>query len=459
MIAPLGSGERHLANLLTKAQNLAWSPDGRWLVSTDREQPDQPGGLVLLSVETGEKRRLTRPPADGVDDTAASFSPDGRFLAFGRTGPSYSGLAILELSPEGVPKGEVRRLTENQLLNSTCWMPDGREILYTTTGEGSGELWRQTLDGSSGPERVTFVGEQSRDVTLAAPRRDRPGSSPHLAFARLRRDSNIWSFETPQPGRRAQPLPLIALTRNEEEPELSPDGRKIVYVSDRSGSFQIWVCDVDGSHAVQLTDWKGRAPILPHWSPDSRQVVYSFLGGVRGLQVVPADGGRSRPIRTKVEAADSNWWSRDGKSIYFTSHAPSTAGLWKIALDSGQEQRLSWRETHAGAESPDGREFYFFHDGWIWKIPSAGGKETKLVRAAANSLAMTAKGFYFEAERAAEGHTPIHFFRFDTGAVEPIVMTAKRGLRGLSAALDGRHIIYSQLESEGSDLMLIKNFR
>jgi Tol biopolymer transport system component len=65
-------------------QHLAWSPDGNWLALSDRDFVKEPLGLFLLSIETGERRRLTSPPEQLLGDGWPAFSPDGRTLAFSR---------------------------------------------------------------------------------------------------------------------------------------------------------------------------------------------------------------------------------------------------------------------------------------------------------------------------------------------------------------------------------------
>ena len=66
---------------------------------------------------------------------------------------------------------------------------------------------------------------------------------------------------------------LAATTRQDANPDISPDGSRIVFVSDRTGYGEIWVMDVSGMNAVAVTDLK--TPGRPRWSPDGRHIAFS----------------------------------------------------------------------------------------------------------------------------------------------------------------------------------------
>ena len=66
---------------------LSWSPDGKFLAVSDRTSPEEPFAIFLVSVESGEKRRLTS-PTQSLADHSLAFSPDGRTLAFIRQSAS-----------------------------------------------------------------------------------------------------------------------------------------------------------------------------------------------------------------------------------------------------------------------------------------------------------------------------------------------------------------------------------
>ena len=94
LIPAIGGPERQVAEIgplppFLPARYHAWLPDSSGLVVADASSPDEPSALFVLSNETGEKRRLTSPPAESMGDTGPALSPDGRTLAFVRTSRVY----------------------------------------------------------------------------------------------------------------------------------------------------------------------------------------------------------------------------------------------------------------------------------------------------------------------------------------------------------------------------------
>jgi Tol biopolymer transport system component len=112
-----------------------------------------------------------------------------------------------------------------------------------------------------------------------------------LLIALIVRPRSLWRVDLD--GAKAKARILVTSTREQYGPLISPDGRRIVFMSNRSGSFEIWVCDSNGSNAQQLTS-SGRAPAgTPRWSPDRKQIVFDSRVGALGT-------GRANLLRLVV---------------------------------------------------------------------------------------------------------------------------------------------------------------
>jgi hypothetical protein len=149
-----------------RGPRVAWHPGGRWLVVPDKQAAEDPLALFLVSVETGEKRRLTSPPEKFPGDSHPAVSPDGRTLAFARSAiGDNSDLYVLNFSADLSPMGEPTRITSmGGCSSSPAWWPDGNAMLFSS-GPLCGHnmaLWRisrrRLVGGFGAPERLPFGG-------------------------------------------------------------------------------------------------------------------------------------------------------------------------------------------------------------------------------------------------------------------------------------------------------------
>ena len=111
----------------------AWTPDSKSLVVVGQNARDEPAALFLVSIETGERRKLTDAPAR-FSDTDPAISLDGRALVFCRRLRRVRGdLYRLNLSEDMKPQGEPARLTfDNPWNGSATWISREREIAFVS---------------------------------------------------------------------------------------------------------------------------------------------------------------------------------------------------------------------------------------------------------------------------------------------------------------------------------------
>ncbi len=165
------------------------------------------------------------------------------------------------------------------------------------------------------------------------------------------------------------------------EPALSPDGSAIAFVSDRSGSFEIYVVSLaHGSQEIAITG-DGQNNRQPAWSPDGRWIAFSSVNG-GGLWVVPSTGGTPRQL---IESGSNPVWSPDSNWLAFTTETGlvGQSNLKVIGRDGGGLRDL----THLGApvgghRSPawsNSQRFIAFatvrgaDEGSVWIVDAAGG--------------------------------------------------------------------------------------
>jgi Tol biopolymer transport system component/DNA-binding winged helix-turn-helix (wHTH) protein len=440
----LGGPERKLDDftdeLYTIVSSLSWSPDGRQLLYGGN------GDLRFLTVETGEVRTIER-PAQCKAAYIPVFSPNGQWIAF--LCESVNGTnEITRTSQKG---DQVKSLhVFPDLPRSIAWSGDSRRIILADSG---GLL---EIDGNGGqPHRLPFaqtaVGEQ------IASRGNR------LVYVQMHDSVNIWRVDLKSGSSRSL---LAPTSRSQRAPTISPDGKRIAFESDRSGTEEVWMANLDGSDAVQLSDFHALTG-TPRWSPDGRKIAFdSRASGEAALYLVDPATALPKRIVTNGITGSVPTWSSDGKWIYFTSetsHSSEQDAIYRVAPAGGTPELVTKTHGYNVQHSKDGRFLYFFAakiatNGVIHVLDLATGEEQPLKGMPSldypPNWVVGSKGiFYID---SASDPAAIAFYEFSSARVTRRIPIGKvtEYWGGLALSPDETWIAYSQSNTQGSDLML-----
>ena len=455
VIPALGGNERKVADIPTipshiPSPSVDWSPDGKSLVIFDSSTV--PPCISIISLASGEKRRLTLPPAKSFGDSMPLVSPDGKWLAFLRTENVSAGDWFL-LPFDEKPETQPKRLTDfhANLRTAGTWLPDSRELFLPGTRDGLTRLYRVSLQaGAASMSPVSFLGETDVSPTVA-----RQGGRAVVENVLI--NTNVWHLDLKNPTTPA--LRIIASSRREQQPDFSPDGTRIAFTSSRLGPTEVWAANADGSNPIQLTN-QSAGPTAPRWSPDGRLIAFAKRpGGNADVYIINADGGPPRRLTTDPGNDASAYWSLDGKTVYFASNRTGRQEVWKIPADGSRPETQitrngGWRSTEFAGGTM--LAYQKFDLPGLWKMPLAGGEEQKIADTPAGAV-------YF-----ATGNTG-YWYGLDLKLHRVDLLTRKEstiltlppatssGTQNFTVSADQRWLVYVQTDQRINDLALLEN--
>jgi Tol biopolymer transport system component/DNA-binding winged helix-turn-helix (wHTH) protein len=462
VVPALGGPERKLLStrLLgreTPFSIIGWSPDGKWLALADvLPEKENVVGSYLLSTETLETKRIPN-SQKCIGEGLPAFSHNGEYLAYWCLRSAYD--AVLYSLP--IRGGQPKTISSFRAFpNGLTWSADDKKLIYSLSNSlGSGlsdELGEVTVENGS-TKQLAFAGN-AMGPTVSS-------QGNKLAYSSLFTNLEIWRRDLLQPESPA--VELIPSSRAQWDAQYSPDGKRIAFVSTRSGLQGVWISSDDGANLVQISNPNYESG-SPQWSPDGNKIAFDSHPG-KHWEIFVADVSERKPRKlvTNISNISRPYWSRDGRWIYFNSIGPGGTGIYRCPASGGDGVLLS-KGTGTGVINPqesfDGKSVYFAsnHDKSTLKqvaLPAQPDTVSKvdgmpLIRSA-EVWTLSRAGIYFVPDEAPRS---LRYFDFATRQVRLIFEADKDFSSGLSVSPDGRWIIYSQESDVNGDIMLVDHF-
>jgi Tol biopolymer transport system component/DNA-binding winged helix-turn-helix (wHTH) protein len=308
-----------------------WLPDGSGLFITARERGSELFQIWLVRYPTGEVRRLTN---DTDNYRFISLTSDSATVAAVRTDRQSN----IWVAPAG-NTGNAKQITftnydaDND--QGLSWTPKG-QIVYATKASGKSEIWivdedgrnqRQLTDDSSS-NYMPAVTPDGRYIIFAS---TRGGGMPHL-----------WKMDVDGGNPRQLTNGPIEIL-----PQVSPDGKWIVYHSYASGVTTVWRMPIDGGEPMLLTD-----KVLDGYSsvsPDGKFVSCLYLDDSDGkkywkIAMVPFDGGRPVKlfdVRPSPISFSPLFWTSDGNSLMYLDRKNGVSNIMQLSIESGDSRQMT----------------------------------------------------------------------------------------------------------------------
>ncbi len=304
-----------------------WSPDGNEILFS-RLLEDGTVAISKINMQTGLETQVTTPPQGNID-LSASFSPNGELIVFVRNGK------IWLKSLKGDQKEQL--LISDHTITSTTFSADSRKIIFTSDEGGVSNIW-ELMIATKDLKLLTYSIGQLTDVSVIP--------SGGLSVDQFSHQVDL----------------ILLNTENKEEEQLtnhngdnfygrfSPDGKKIIYESNRTGDSEIWMIDLSESKKeINLTSNTSSIDIRADWSPKGDQIAFfSNRDSTSHVWIMDSDGKNLRKASEEIVElsmgsfgyANQVKWSPDGRKIGYLAGSEEGYSLWIADPDSNSARSV-----------------------------------------------------------------------------------------------------------------------
>ena len=432
-----------------------WHPSGTKVIYVSGREDHR--GLMEVTADGGTPRSVLPSESSNWEIVRVHYSPSGDWITFG----TNTQQVFLLPASVGSPR---------ELLNgvSDVWDPSGQRIYYCTRELSGGTRLRSVeINAGTGelkgePKTVGLLTGILNDLAISCDGRQ-------LAAAEMEGSLNLTRLPLNANGD-APSGPEEVLSRGQvfdRRPSISPDGRRIAYMSNRLGPAELWILHLGTKHPIRL-DLPGHdvGVVATNWLPDSQRlsVVRGSSGGMSLLWIVAGDGSHAEqlPVPPFIAAPGEGFpVSPDGRTVAYLARSGSNFQLFGFDLLTRQSHQLTSTlgDKYGGSWSSDGRWLVYSSNATgstqVWKVGANGGQPEQMTRGDDRNrhvfLSPDSRWLYYQ-----PNHQNIYRMPAQGGAAQQVTHFPEAGLfiEEPTISPDGRNLVYCR-SNGGSSLWVL----
>ena len=437
---------------------LDWSPDGK---SIAFDYPTENGSAIaVIDPRSHAVTMLTSSETAFLRDHSPAFSPDGTWLAFVRT---IQGLES-EIFLKSLIDDTKKQLTfDGRSFRGIDWSPDSQELVYSSNRNGPYMLWRHRILAQN-PQLVAGTGLNATYPSTSS-------QENLLVHTIVHEQIDIVRTRLGQgdPNETAAEEYVPTSTSLDYAPKISPDGKQLLYISERTGFPEIWIANTDGTNPQQVTSLRHPDLYMPTWSPDGTTILFrSHHFGYKDMYYVAATGGRVHDASGPEMKANSAFWALAKDTVHLRTGGENSR-IFKYNFKNGDTTLITDDSGTAVWQHPAGESLFLakYQRGRprIYELLADGSSKAldqKIIYTRSYGIETHAEGIYFSRPSySSPPNSSVYYYDFGREKVEKVATAplVRYSNFGFSISPDGKWLYYAKQTKDETDIIVVENYR
>ena len=291
------------------------SADGKFLIYNGIVNDEKTKSIFIYDIDQNQSQKLSYPSSENLGDYHPKFSPGGNRIVFKRArNKIVQNLFLIDVET----KIETRITNKNSTIFGNDWLSED-EVVFASMNTGQYMLWKKNL--VSGKISLMPISDQhmiNPNYSI---------ESGKLSYMKITDDINLWHQDLNSDS--AQAKEWLKTAAIEKHPSISPDGQNVVFVSNRTGEFDLWRAEIDGSNLLKLTESGSKFVGNPNWSPDGSRIVFELYSDQCDVYTISTEGGALTQITFDPADDEIPFFGKNREEIYFSSNRSGSWEIWK----------------------------------------------------------------------------------------------------------------------------------
>ncbi|MCJ8274774.1 MAG: winged helix-turn-helix domain-containing protein, partial [Psychrosphaera sp.] len=305
---------------------ISWSKDGKSVFATRFIKSKMQSGLVKVDIQSGEVEHLLFPQTNNTLYASGQISPSGEqvLLTAYDMATTNENIATYHLVTK-----QINWLAKaHNRVQHAVWGKDDDTIYFADTPKISAGIWRLSINSG---EQQFIYNQRIWDFDFDL-------NNGRFVISIEQSDSNIWLTEQALDGQ-VNTKPLIERKSKELSPAISHDGKRLAFISDKGGDYNLWIRELASGQQMQLTHINKATFKYLYWSEDDNKISTVKVSDGNNQLLVLGTHIADQQITSLANVTYANW-HHGSQVMNLIFKDPEKTGAYHWTLSNDKQTRL-----------------------------------------------------------------------------------------------------------------------